>query len=205
MSAPQKSPEWFEERKGKLTASTFGQAAGMGPGSRQQLWRRTMGLETFEGNPATQWGEENEENAVISYAKRTWPEPKIERVGFVIHPGHAWLGCSPDILINDDGIGEIKCPFTQKLYDEIPMYYMAQVQGQLEITNRQWAAFICWTPERMRVWRVERSSQYWDWLHLRLADFWTWVAAKIEPPREKKVKEKDIPIVGVELIYEGES
>ena len=109
------------------------------------------------------------------------------------------------MLINDDGLGEIKCPYSQQLYDAIPPYYMAQVQGQLEITNRQWAAFICWTPENMRVWRVERSNEYWDWMHLRLADFWTWVVAKIEPPREKKVKEKDIPAVGVQLIYQGES
>lgn len=205
MNAPQRSAEWFKEREGKLTASTFGQAAGMGPGSRQQLWRRTMGLETFEGNPATQWGEENEANAVQSFVKHSMPPPVIEMVGFVKHPTHDWLGCSPDILINAGGLGEIKCPFSQQLYDEIPIYYMAQVQGQLEITNRHWAAFICWTPERMKVWRVERSTEYWDWLHLRLADFWTWVVAKIEPPRDKKVKEKDIPPVVTQIIYEGES
>jgi len=105
MNAPQRSAEWFKEREGKLTASTFGQAAGMGPGSRQQLWRRTMKLETFEGNPATQWGEENEGNAVQSFVKHSLPSPVIEVVGFVKHPAHKWLGCSPDILINDDGLG----------------------------------------------------------------------------------------------------
>jgi putative phage-type endonuclease len=184
MSAPQKSPEWFKEREGKLTASSFGAAAGLGPGSRQQAWRRHFGLEVFTGNEATQWGEDKEPVARTEYMLRV--NPNVAEVGFVPHPSMEWLGASPDLLIDGDGLGEIKCPFMQKFYDEIPPYYMAQMQGQLQITDRQWCDFIIWTPDAMSVQRVYRSNEYWDWLHLRLADFWCWVQAGIEPPREKK-------------------
>lgn len=199
MSAPQKSPEWFKEREGKLTASMFGQAAGLGPGSRQQLWRRFYGLEVFEGNDATRWGEESEPLAKIAYTCRV--SPLVKEVGFIKHPTLDWLGASPDLLIGEEGLGEIKCPYSQQLYDEIPPYYMAQVQGQLQVADKKFAHFICWTPEQMRVWKVARSDQYWDWLHLRLADFWTWVVAKIEPPKEKKPKAT--PTVHTEIIFDG--
>lgn len=197
----QRSEAWFEERKGKLTASMFGQAAGLGPGSRQQAWRRLMGLEVFHGNEATDWGEKHEPIALETY-KRACPTSAVAEVGFVRHPDLAWVGGSPDFLIADEAVGEIKCPFNQELYPDVPIYYMAQVQGQMEVTNRGWAHFVCWTPERMRVWRIERSPEYWDWIHLRLADFWSWVVAQIEPPREKRVRPDEIPTVKYELVLE---
>jgi len=180
----QKTDEWFKAREGKLTASSFGQAAGLGPGSRQQLWRRQMGLEVFEGNPATMWGEEHESDAVSAY--QVSESVVVDLVGFVPHPTLAWLGASPDFLCGDEGVGEIKCPFSGVIYPDIPPYYMAQVQGVMQITDRKWCDFVVWTPEKMSIRQVARSDEYWDWLHLRLADFWTWRCAQIEPPREKK-------------------
>lgn len=180
----QRTAEWFKDREGKLTGSMFGQAAGLAPGSRQQLWRRLMGIEVFEGNEATAWGEEHEPDALGRYVEETNQDIKL--VGFVPHPDLAWLGCSPDFLVGDKGMGEIKCPFTQQIYPTIPPYYMAQVQGGLEITNRDWCDFVCWTPTSTRITRIARSPEYWDWLHLKLADFWTWVVARVEPPRAKK-------------------
>lgn len=186
-NAQQRTPEWFKEREGKLTASAFGQAAGLAPGSRQQLWRRTLGLETFEGNEATQWGEDNESVAIEAYKANVMADGEDPTlVGFIPHPTMAWLGGSPDLLVGTEGMGEVKCPFNQTIYPEIPPYYMAQMQGLLQITDRKWCDFIVWTPQAMSVRRVYRSDEYWDWLHLRLADFWVWVCAQVEPPREKK-------------------
>lgn len=193
MSAPQRSEQWHRERQGKLTASAFGQAAGLGPGSRQQLWRRLMGVEVFEGNEATQWGVTQEPVALAAYQKEF--NVTTTEVGFVQHPSMEWLGASPDFLVGIGGVGEIKCPYNQTLYDEIPPYYMAQVQGQIQVANATFAHFVCWTPVAMRVWKVNRSDSYWDWLHLRLADFWCWVVAQIEPPREKKIASENIPSV----------
>ncbi|CAB4195659.1 phage_rel_nuc, putative phage-type endonuclease [uncultured Caudovirales phage] len=194
----QRTPEWFKDREGKLTASSFGQAAGLGPASRQQLWRRNMGLETFEGNVATQWGETHEVDGVTQYQTHCMDKDQAapELVGFIQHPTMAWLGGSPDLFIGPDGMGEVKCPFAQQIYPEIPPYYMAQMQGLLQITDRQWCDFIVWTPAALSVRRVHRSNDYWDWLHFRLADFWTWQLAQIEPPRERKqAPPADIPML----------
>lgn len=188
MSNPhQRTEQWFKDREGKLTASAFGQAAGLGPGSRQQLWRRLMGMEVFEGNPATDWGEEHEDDAIATYQHFEQAE-SVELVGFMSHPTMDWLGCSPDFLVGTDGMGEVKCPVTQIVYPEIPVYYMAQMQGQMQVANRQWCDFVVWTPNELSIRRVARSDEFWDWMHLRMADFWTWVCARIEPPREKKHK-----------------
>lgn len=192
MSAPQRSAEWFKERQGKLTASMFGAAAGLGPGSRQQAWRRFFNLEVFQGNEATDWGEKHEPVALDAYKVATGEVAEL--VGFVPHPTLPWLGGSPDFLVGSTGLGEIKCPFNQELYPEIPPYYMAQMQGQLQVTGREWCDFVCWTPALMSVRRVHRSNEYWDWLHLRLADFWSWIVAEVEPPREKKPKPPAIQI-----------
>jgi putative phage-type endonuclease len=180
----QRTDAWFKDREGKLTASQFGQAAGLAPGSRQQLWRRIMGLETFTGNEATMWGETHEPVALDAY--QNFQQILVEQVGFVPHQEYGWLGGSPDFLVGLEGVGEIKCPFSKEIPREIPAYYMAQVQGLMEITNRSWCDFVVWVPDAMRIWRVERSPEYWEWLHVQLADFWTWVVAQVEPPRQKK-------------------
>lgn len=184
---------WFKAREGKLTASGFGQAAGLGPGSRQQLWRRQFGLEVFEGNDATDYGTANEPNALSAYNQTCADlDTNIELVGFMPHQEYDWLGGSPDLLIDTKGMGEIKCPYSGVIYPEMPIYYMAQVQGLLEITDRDWCDFIVWTPERMSVRRIVRSDDYWRWLHVRLAEFWMYVVAQVEPPRSKKPAPQEI-------------
>lgn len=200
MSAPQRSEAWFKEREGKLTASTFGQACGLGPGSRQQLWRKMMGLEpAFEGNSATDWGTESEPKALQAYASSRIVD--IETVGFIAHPELKWLGGSPDLLADNDGMGEIKCPFGQEIYPDVPAYYMAQMQGLMEITGRAWCDFIVWTPQRMSVRRITRSTEYWRWMHLQLAQFWMYYQAQCEPPRMKRETPPNISLhTGKEII-----
>lgn len=185
----QRTEQWFKDREGKLTASSFAAAAGIGPGSRQQAWRRHFGLEVFEGNAATDWGTDNEPNAISAYCcHHVERDVGVSMVGFVPHPTLAWIGCSPDLLVGGEGLGEIKCPMSQELYGDIPPYYMAQMQGQMEITQREWCDFIVWTPNVMSVQRVVRSESYWQWLYIRLAEFWMYVEAGLEPPRMKREK-----------------
>lgn len=182
--AAQRTEEWFKEREGKLTCSVFGQAAGISPGSRQQLFRRLTKRETFEGNAATAWGDMNEKVALAAYELHTGH--LVEEVGFIPHQEYSWLGGSPDGLVGHSGGVEFKCPFDQKVYDGVPVYYMAQCQGLMEVTNREWWDFVCWTPFGMTVTRLPRSREYWGWLMPRLALFWAHVVADTEPGRLKK-------------------
>lgn len=188
----QRTADWYAAREGKLTASMFAAAAGIGPGSRQQAWRRILGREDVYENEAMNWGTENEPVALSAYCDRfRLGEDGIELTGFVVHPEHEWLGCSPDLLIDSDGLGEIKCPASKKVYPDVPPYYMAQMQGQMEITDRAWCDFIVWTPTILSVRRVERCADYWAWMHERLAEFWMYVVAQTPPPRAKRATPPD--------------
>lgn len=184
----QRTDEWFRQREGKLTASGFGQAAGIAPGSRAQLWRRLTGRETFEGNAATAYGELNEARAIATYEEATGQI--VIPTGFHVHTDLDWLGASPDGLVGSDGLVEIKCPVSGVPYPTVPIYYMAQVQGQLEVTNRQWCDFTIWTEEGIKVVRIGRSKEYWLWLLPKMAEFWSYVVMDVEPPR---LKRKPVP------------
>lgn len=137
----------------------------------------------FEGNEATAWGEANEPVALQAYSRVTGLN--VQQVGFVRHRDIDWVGGSPDGL-TDNRLIEIKCPFSQQAYDTVPPYYMAQVQGLLEITDKPLCDFAVWTPDLMRVFTIERSSEYWMWMYPQLAEFWAYVQAGVEPPRAKK-------------------
>jgi hypothetical protein len=50
----------------------------------------------------------------------------------------------------------------------------------------------------MTIRRIARSREYWNWLHIRLADFWCWAVAQVEPPREKKQQ----PPTAIKIISE---
>jgi putative phage-type endonuclease len=199
----QRTDDWYKAREGKLTASMFAQAAGIGPGSRQQAWRRILGLEDVYENEAMSWGTENEPIAIEAYRARHLDEGQmVELVGFVPHPTLSWVGCSPDLLVGSKRLAEIKCPASKEIYPEIPPYYMAQMQGQLEVTDRDECDFVVWTPNKLSVRSVARSHDYWDWLHERLAEFWMYVAAGVEPPRSKRVTPPDTSaLISPEQIY----
>ena len=71
--------------------------------------------------------------------------------GFVKHPSIAYLGASPDGLVNNDGLIEIKCPETtthlQRIEaDTVPEDIKPQMLLQLIVTNRKWCAFVDYDP-----------------------------------------------------------
>ena len=147
MNTQQGTPAWFNARKGKLTASNFGSAAGINPyTSRAKALRLELGKEKWSGNmDACAWGTKNERNAIKDYMVRTGNV--VNSKGFFPHPEYDWLGGSPDGLVGNEGLIEVKCPFINKIcHGKIPPIYYCQVNGLLEILNREWCDFISWTP-----------------------------------------------------------
>ena len=143
----QRTDAWYKARRGKLTASNFGTALGLCPWTtRQKLWNRMIdpSSDTFKGNIATNWGTDNEPNGILEYSCTT--RNQVLATGFHVHKALGWLGGSPDGLVGDDGMIEIKCPFTRKVQKEVPLHYYAQINGLLEITGRKWCDFVSWTP-----------------------------------------------------------
>jgi putative phage-type endonuclease len=177
------------EREGRLTASVFANAIGVGYDSRQKLWRQVTGREEkFAGNSATEWGSDNEHHAISAYEVATGEivQSAGGKQGFVISASHDWLGCTPDGFVGSDIVVEAKCPASMQVYGKVPDHYMPQVQGQLFITGRKLGHFVCWTPEGLEVHEVPFDEEYWHVCIFALSEFYSCWKSDLEPPKRKK-------------------
>ena len=152
----QGSQEWFAARVGKVTASRVhdiiattksgGYSAGRENYLAELVAERLTGT-TYPSyqSPAMAYGSECEPEARFAYALRTGTE--ITEVGFINHPTIEEAGASPDGLVDDDGLVEIKCPNTKTHIDtllggKMPVEYASQVQFQMACTGRQWCDLV---------------------------------------------------------------
>ena len=172
----QGTPEWFAARRGKVTASRVADLMARtksGFAASRANYKAELVLEILTGNTAVgftseamKWGTEQEPNARAAYAATVFDT--VTEVGFVDHPDILGAGCSPDGLVGDDGIIEIKCPNTATyleilLTDNIPLKWNTQIQMQLDCTGRKWCDFVCYDPRmpegaQLYVQRVERDE-----------------------------------------------
>lgn len=188
---------WQALRRNKLTASTFAAAIGFWRRQRVQLWLEKIGaIEPFSGNLATCWSNIKEEEALERYKLITgntvlFPEFQV----YDSHPQNSsWLAASPDGVIDrlvhelpSRGVLEIKCPYfngdiSKALpWSRIPIHYIPQAQGLMEILGRDWMDFYVWTPNGSSLFRLHRDAEYWDVMEIALYDFW-W--KHVHPARE---------------------
>jgi putative phage-type endonuclease len=118
-------------------------------------------------------------NAAMIHGTETEPEARrayefyidrdVVQVGFIPHSSIEMAGASPDGLIGDDGLLELKCPNSAThietlLGGVIPDKYVKQMQFQMACTGRQWCDFASYDnrlPERMRLFvkRVDRDEE----------------------------------------------
>src|SRR5919108_408977 len=100
----------------------------------------------------------------------------VQRVGFITDDDHT-IGCSPDRLVGDDGLLEIKAPLPQTqveywLSGEIHERFRPQLQGQLYITQRSWVDIVCWHDVLPKiVMRVEPDEKFIEALDRELQIF----------------------------------
>ena len=110
----------------------------------------------FFENDAMRWGTETEPQAREMYSVNN-NFVGVEEVAFVEH--NEFIGVSPDGLVGDDGLLEVKCPNTttqlkRALSDDYSADYKAQIQMQLWVTEREWCDFLSFDP------RLECSAGY---------------------------------------------
>lgn len=155
----QRSPEWFAQRLGKVTASRIADVMAKtktGYSSTRQNYlahlvceRLTnMPQESFS-NAAMQWGTETEPFARAEYEMKHGV--LVDECGFFDHPSIRMAGASPDGLVGNDGLVEIKCPNTATHIDyllgkEPPAKYLPQMAFQVMCTGRQWCDFVSFDP-----------------------------------------------------------
>lgn len=188
--------DWLQARIGIPTASGFekiitptGKASTQAEAySEKLLAEYILGypVETFTGNAHTERGKELEPHAVRFYEVQRDVDTKP--VGFCTDDART-IGASPDRLVGDDGLLEIKCPAPQThvhylLTGEIDKGYWPQVQGQLLVTGRKWVDWLSYHPEMPPVIiRVERDEAYLATMATLLKEF----TEKLEKKREKLI------------------
>ena len=159
MNAPQGTAAWLQERAGFVTASRLvdvmakvktGEAAGRANYRAELVAQRLTGQvqESFT-NAAMNHGTEFEPFARASYEIKYGVI--VEECGFIKHPEIEWTGASPDGLIGDDGLIEIKCPNTATHIDYllkgvVPAKYQPQMLWQMACTGRKWCDFASFDP-----------------------------------------------------------
>ena len=195
----QRSTEWFEARKARLTGSEVGAALGLSPfATPEQLIRQKV--RAYHGYPSElpdfilEYGRNHEEQAKLAYTIQTGN--LVEDVGFLIHPKYDWLGASPaGVLDSGFGLLEVKCPFSlrKKKPEELvfknikdqPHYY-AQIQMQLHCADAEYCDFFQWAEYGHKLEFVQKDE---NWLIKNLPElrsFYDWFISEINNEQHLK-------------------
>ena len=188
----QRSDAWFLLRLGIPTASNFDKILTPGgkASTQAEAYMHTLLAEILTGqqggmesNAWMQRGTELEPEGRGFYELTTGND--VHEVGFItLDDGSA--GCSPDGLIGDPGMLEMKVPAPHThvgylLSGELPSGYKPQVQGQLWIAEREWCDFLSYSPLMPPVLiRVQRDEKFIKALASAMAKFTETMAAKRE-------------------------
>jgi putative phage-type endonuclease len=195
-TAAQRTDEWLLARAGKVTASRFRDvlartAKGLPAADRTRyLWQ--IVTERLTGQPVQmpdaaplRWGRDNEDAARTAYLFTS--SARLTETGFVEHP-RIPCGASPDGLLADEsdpdgmfGLIEIKCPWNTQVHLEtwlngMPEDHMAQVQGQMWITGREWCDFVSFDPRlpgdlQLYVQRIKGDPEFQAKLEREIIQF----------------------------------
>ena len=204
----QRSPEWFAERAGKVTASRIADLMARtktGYSTSRANYRAQLVCERLTGavepsycNGAMQWGIDNETAARDAYQIHALCT--VEEIAFVNHPTIHMAGASPDGLIGDDGLVEIKCPISAThtetlLGDTVPDKYAKQLMFQMACTGRQWCDFASFDPrlpESMRLFvkRLHRDEAAVAEIEAEVVSFLDEVEATVKQLQERYEREK---------------
>ena len=174
----QRTDEWRQVRCGKITASRMNAVMNTlkngDSGAERRKYIGELVCERLTGEPtphfqnaAMQHGTELEPIARQAYELETGN--LVDEVGFYEHPTIPNAGASPDGLIGDDGLIEIKCPESYTHIEtlrtgEIKQDYIYQMQWQMECTGRKWCDFVSFDnrlPEKLqiKIMRVFRDDE----------------------------------------------
>ena len=196
----QRSDEWHAARCGSLGASQIADAIskskdGKGPGATSTNLKARLVVERLTGvqedsfkNAAMQHGIDSEEAARLAYEARTGSF--VTEAGLYKHPLLEGTHASPDGLVGEDGLVEIKCPNSATHIDtlrtgKIPTKYVYQMQWQVRCTDRQWCDFVSFDPRlpdnlRLFVKRIHRDAEMLAKLEADVKLFLDGVKADVE-------------------------
>ena len=190
---------WFEHRKGRITASLFGAVCRTSIQLPSlSLLNKILQRTPMVKAAALDWGISKENTAKSAYVNAVRADHTsfaIRSTGLHLNPDYPHLGASPDGLIFcsccGNGLLEIKCPYSKRHLDPTKVVdasfylkptttglklsrshdYYKQVQGQLEVCQRDYCDFVCWTPMGMHIERIQRDPSFFEQMKPKLEQF----------------------------------
>lgn len=156
----QRSDEWYALRAGRITASAVSNVLAKiktGEASDRKNYRAQLVVERLTGKPV-------ENGFMTHHMQRGIEIEPFARAAYEVETGNVvtesgfWVfddllvGASPDGLVGDEGLLEIKCPSLPThlgylLGKKLPSIYEPQVQTQLWVTGRKWCDFMSYSPD----------------------------------------------------------
>ncbi len=161
----------------------------------------------FKSNVATEYGQLHEPLAQMEYQSETGNF--VEECGFFVHPEHDWLGASPDGLVGDDIVLEIKAPYGLrnknppdfKSLAEQP-HYKSQVMVEMACTGRNVCHFYQWTPNCSQLELVPFDPQWFDENLPKLEAFYKRFLSELDNPAHLEEKHKEINTQQAKLLLD---
>jgi putative phage-type endonuclease len=163
---------WFAERLGKVTASQIANVLMKSSTAGYQNYAAQLVCEQLTGVR-----EETYKSAAMEYGNITEPQARamfelnngvtVDEVGFINHPSIEMAGASPDGLVSDDWLIEIKCPQPNKhlknlMNGKIDRNYMLQMQWQMRCTERDYCNFISFNPSFPEELQMKETTVLYD-------------------------------------------
>ena len=194
----QRTTEWFQARLGKVTASRVADVIAKtktGYSASRENYMAQLVVERLTNtqaesftNAAMEWGVANEKFARAAYELKMGV--MVDETGLVDHPTIPMAGASPDGLVGEDGLVEIKCPNTATHIDTlltqtVPAKYNTQMQFQMACTGRQWCDFVSFDPRmpqkaQIFIKRVLRDDSFIKEIESEIKKFLAEVSAKVD-------------------------
>jgi putative phage-type endonuclease len=198
INVEQGTAEWHELRRGKVTASRVADILAKtktGPSASRQnylielaLQRITKTIEPSYTNAAMEWGTQTEPQARVAYEVAT--NNFVDQVAFIDHPIIAGFGCSPDGLVGENGLIEIKCPNSATHWEyfkakEPPKKYFIQMQAQMAVTGAKWCDFVSFDPRmpersQLLVVNVPRDPEFILFMETEIKQFLNEVETEVK-------------------------
>ena len=188
----QRTPEWYEVRRGLITASDAASALGVPPFKsyrgdiRAETLRKKLDNAPFS-NMFVAHGQRYEAEACALMAEALGEE--VFEFGLVVHDALPWLGASPDGVTRSGKLVEIKCPMKRAIVPgEVPHHYAAQVQVQLEVCDLDSCIFCQYKPAGLNGYGtghvldivvVERDRRWFEAARPELHRFWEDYTARL--------------------------
>jgi len=189
VAVEQGTDAWHQLRLGKVTASRVVDILAKtktGPSASRQNYLIELALQRTTGiiaesysNAAMEWGTLTEPQARVAYEVKSGNF--VDQIAFIDHPSIAWFGCSPDGLVSDRGLVEIKCPNSATHWEyfkakEAPKKYFIQMQAQMTVTGRDWCDFVSFDPRmpdrsQLLIVRVNRDESFIKTMEMQIMSF----------------------------------